>query len=53
MGRIISNCSVVEFQRIAGENGLTYAQLQILETCGKVKIINKKLVWLDKDRSMS
>lgn len=37
---------IEKFQKAARENGMTYAQLQVLETCGKVKINkNGKLVW--------
>lgn len=38
---------LAEFQRIARENGMTYRELQVLETLGKVKIRKGELVRLD------
>lgn len=35
-----------KFQKIARDNGMTYAQLQVLETLGKIKVTkNGKLLW--------
>ena len=34
------------FQKAARDNGMTYGQLQVLETCGKVVVTpNGKLLW--------
>lgn len=34
------------FKKAARDNGMTYAQLQVMETCGKVKITKTgRLVW--------
>lgn len=48
MARVISNYNLADVQRIAEENNLTYAQYQVLETCGKVSIVGKKLRWFDR-----
>lgn len=50
MSRIISHYSLADVQRIARENNMTYAELQVLETCGKVRIIGGKLKWIDERR---
>ena len=34
------------FQKAARENGMTYAQLQVLETCRKVRVTSDgKIIW--------
>lgn len=37
---------IAAFQKAARENGMTYGQLQVLETCGKVIVTpNGQLFW--------
>ena len=34
------------FQKAARDNGMTYGQLQVLETCGKVRVLGDgSLLW--------
>ena len=34
------------FQKAARDNGMTYGELQVLETCGKVRVTpNGQLLW--------
>ena len=49
MARVISNYhSLADVQRIAEANNMTYAEFQVLETCGKVTIVGNKLRWFDR-----
>lgn len=37
------------FNKVARDNGMTYAQLQVLETCEKVVVTpNGQLIWRNK-----
>ena len=46
MARKIKLSRLAAFQKAARDNGMTYGELQVLETCGKVLVtLDGKLFW--------
>lgn len=46
MARRIKLSPIATFQKTARDNGMTYGQLQVLETCGKVRVTSDgKILW--------